>query len=220
MQGSVDHEGSLNGRFNYGWSPSDVTKVQVSLGSSPASPSIVQFEHDRHGRDYTLSFKACNPSPADLTGIYGASYLQSVSPSLALGLECVLRRLGSNVEEAGLSYIVKWTGAKKDWTATCQFQASEGTLQSTYHQKLGERVEAAAELVLVPSLVPAERKALATVGAKYDFRAATFRAQVDHRGRISALLEQRLTGNFAVIVGGEIDHYNVRFPPTPFLFSV
>jgi mitochondrial import receptor subunit TOM40 len=213
MQGSVDHEGSLNGRFNYGWTPSDITKVQASLSASPASPSIVQIEHDRHGRDYTLSLKAYNPSPVDLTGIFGASYLQSVSPNLALGLECILQRPLPNVEEAALSYAAKWTGAKKDWTATAQFQASQGIFQSTYYQKLGERVEAAAELMFVPSLVPAERKALGTVGAKYDFRAATFRAQLDSRGRISALLEQRLTGNFAVLVGGEIDHFNVRPPP-------
>jgi mitochondrial import receptor subunit TOM40 len=218
MQGSVDHEGSLNGRFNYGWSASDITKIQAQISPSPASPSIVQIEHDRHGRDYALSFKAYNPTP-ELTGIYGASYLQSVSPNFALGLECLLQRPLPNVQEAALGYLAKWTGAKKDWTATAQFQPSQGIVQSTYHQKLGERVEAAAELMLVPSLVPAERKALGTVGAKYDFRAATFRAQLDSRGRISALLEQRLTGNFAVLMGGEIDHWNVSNQTWPSLLT-
>lgn len=31
MQGSIDHEGALNGRFNYGWSDSDITKVQANV---------------------------------------------------------------------------------------------------------------------------------------------------------------------------------------------
>lgn len=34
MQGSIDHEGALNGRFNYGWSDSDITKVQANVGVS------------------------------------------------------------------------------------------------------------------------------------------------------------------------------------------
>jgi mitochondrial import receptor subunit TOM40 len=33
MQGGVDHEGSLNGRFNYGWSDSDTTKIQANVRS-------------------------------------------------------------------------------------------------------------------------------------------------------------------------------------------
>ena len=31
MQGGVDHEGSLNGRFNYGWSDRDTTKIQANV---------------------------------------------------------------------------------------------------------------------------------------------------------------------------------------------
>lgn len=31
MQGQVDHEGAINARFNYGWTPSDTTKIQASV---------------------------------------------------------------------------------------------------------------------------------------------------------------------------------------------
>lgn len=34
MQGSIDHEGALNGRFNYGWTDSDITKVQANVSRS------------------------------------------------------------------------------------------------------------------------------------------------------------------------------------------
>lgn len=31
MQGGVDHEGNVNGRFNHGWSEKNVTKVQAQV---------------------------------------------------------------------------------------------------------------------------------------------------------------------------------------------
>ena len=36
---------------------------------------------------------------------------------------------------------------------------------------------------------------------------ATFRAQLDPTGKVSALLEQRIAPTFAVLVSGEIDHF-------------
>ncbi len=58
-------------------------------------------------------------------------------------------------------------------------------------------------------LGPAKREAVATLGAKYDFRMATFRGQVDSNGKVGMLLEQRFTPAFAFMVGGEIDHAKV-----------
>ena len=31
MQGSVDHEGNITSRFNYGWTPANVTKMQAQV---------------------------------------------------------------------------------------------------------------------------------------------------------------------------------------------
>ena len=54
-----------------------------------------------------------------------------------------------------------------------------------------------------------KRDAVATVGAKYDLRMSTFRAQLDSTGKVSAMLEQRFAPTFAFLVGGEIDHFKV-----------
>jgi hypothetical protein len=32
MQGGVDHDGNLNARFHQGWTASNLTKVQLSVG--------------------------------------------------------------------------------------------------------------------------------------------------------------------------------------------
>ena len=49
-----------------------------------------------------------------------------------------------------------------------------------------------------------------TVGAKYDFRASTFRAQVDSTGKLSCLLEKRVLPPIQLVFAGEMDHFKVR----------
>ncbi|KAG0664613.1 translocase of outer mitochondrial membrane [Rhodotorula mucilaginosa] len=214
MQGMVDNEGGVTGRFNYGWSPKNTTKMSVQLAASAASPSMFALEHDRVGKDYTLSLKSYNPSPADFTGSYMAAYLQSLTPHFAVGVETLYQRPTPDMEDCSIGYMAKWHDVKKDeggnplkdsWIATAQVM-SQGIWQATYWKKLAERIDAGVDLVVVPALNPRERKAVATVGAKYDFRMSTFRGQVDSTGKVSALLEQRLSPAFALGLAGEIDH--------------
>lgn len=190
---------------------------------------MLSVEHDRAGKDYTVNLKAYNPSAGDLTGTYLASYLQSVTPHLALGVEAVLQRPTPEMRDLSLGYMAKYaslqpapdgnpSGGKDSWIATAQI-LTQGVWQGTYYQKLADRVEAGVELVIVPAPNPRERKAMATLGLKYDFRMATFRGQVDSTGKVSALLEQRLSPAFAFLVAGEMDHFKVSSPSLPPSFS-
>jgi mitochondrial import receptor subunit TOM40 len=167
---------------------------------------MIQLEHDYQGRDFNLNFKGINPSPTDFTGVYIGSYLQSVTKNLALGVESLWQRPNPQVSEISASYLAKYTSSDKNWIATAQLQPA-GVLQATYWQKLSEKVEVAADLQLIAA--PARHDAIATIGAKYDLRLATFRAQLDSTGKVSALLEQRFTPTFAFMVSGEIDHFKV-----------
>jgi mitochondrial import receptor subunit TOM40 len=168
---------------------------------------MLQIEHDYQGTDYNLNAKALNIWPADLTGIYIGSYLQSFTKNLALGIEGFYQRQAPDMTELTASYLVKYTSNNKDWIATAQLQPS-GILQSTYWQKLSEKVEVAADLQVIAT--PIRRDAIATLGAKYDLRMSTFRAQVDSSGKVSALLEQRFAPSLAFLLSGEIDHFKVR----------
>lgn len=167
---------------------------------------MIQLEHDFQGSDFSANFKAINPSPRDLTGIYVGSYLQSVTKNLAVGVETLYQRPTPQQGEASTSYLAKLTGTDRSWIATAQLQPS-GVLTATYWQKLSEKVEVAADVQVLAA--PQRRDAIATLGAKYDFRVATFRAQVDSTGKVSALLEQRFVPAFAFLVAGEIDHFKV-----------
>jgi mitochondrial import receptor subunit TOM40 len=167
---------------------------------------MLQLEQDYQGRDYSLNFKAMNPNPSDLTGVYIGSYFQSLTKNFALGFETLYQRPTPDMAETTTSYIAKYTGAKKDWIATAQVQPA-GIIQASYWQKLSEKVDVAADLQLIAA--PSRRDAIATLGAKYDLRMATFRAQVDSTGKVAALLEQRFTPVFAFLISGEIDHFKV-----------
>jgi len=203
LQGNVDHEGNVSGRFQQSWSPSNTSKMQAQLGMQ-AGQTMVQLEHDYSGLDYTLNAKIINPSPMDGSGIYVGSYLQSVSKKLALGIETLYQRAALDQTEMSSSYLAKLTGADGKWIATAQFQPI-GVLQATYWHKLSEKVEAAADLQVIAA--PMRRDAIGTIGTKYDLRMSTFRAQLDSTGKVSALLEQRFAPSFAFTVAGEIDHF-------------
>ena len=94
------------------------------------------------------------------------------------------------------------------WIATAQFQPL-GLLQASYYHKLSSQVEVAADLQLIAA--PMKRDAVATIGAKWELRMATFRAQLDSGGKVSAALEQRFAPNFAFLFTGEIDHFKVSW---------
>ncbi|KAG5342756.1 hypothetical protein C0989_008706 [Termitomyces sp. Mn162] len=203
LQGGVDHEGNVNARYNQGWSEKNVSKMQAQF-SSQATQNMIQLEHEYQGQDFSLNAKAINPWPTDMTGIFVGSYLQSFTKNIALGFETLFQRPSPDTSELTTSYLAKYTSTDKNSIATAQIQAA-GVLQATYWQKLSDKVEVAADLQLIAT--PARRDALATLGAKYDLRLSTFRAQIDSTGKVSALLEQRFAPAFAFLVSGEIDHF-------------
>jgi mitochondrial import receptor subunit TOM40 len=194
---------------------------------------MIQIEHDHLGPHYSLSLKTMNPGVIDATGIHFVSLLHSISPRLSLGFETIIQHPQPQILETSTSYLAKLTslpnplaalapsalGAPStpfipSWVATAQLQAS-GNIQTTYHQRLSDKVDVALDLqtVIQPASMmgPAKREAIATLGAKYDFRMASFRGQVDSAGKIGMLLEQRFTPAFAFLVSGEIDHAKVSY---------
>ncbi|KAF3935583.1 hypothetical protein ABW19_dt0203617 [Dactylella cylindrospora] len=208
LQANLDNEGQLSARFNYRWTSKMVTRsnVQVVPGSAQA---MLQLDQDYVGKDFTASLKSINPNVLDggLTGIFIAQYLQSVTKSLALGLEAVWQRQSMAASpEAVISYAARYQGA--GWVASAGLQAS-GVLQLTYWRKLAERVEAGVDtqLKLADAGPYPKGEGITTIGAKYDFRHSSLRAQVDTAGKLSCLLERRVAPMVSLTFSGEMDHF-------------
>lgn len=216
MQGNVDNEGQISTRFNYRWSPALVTKTAVQIAPNQA---MLQFDNEYIGDDFTASLKTLNPSIIDggLTGIFIGQYLQSVTPSLALGLEAIWQRAALNQgPETNISYCGKYKGS--DWIASATL-GTGGMFNTSYWRKLTDKVEAGVDLNLQfvgmgPGGLmggPVRKEGITTVGVKYDFTMSTFRAQVDSTGKLSCLLEKRVAPPVQLTFAAEMDQFKVSF---------
>ncbi|CAJ0752113.1 17817_t:CDS:2 [Entrophospora sp. SA101] len=159
--------------------------------------SMLQLEQDYQGSDYSVNCKTINPSPVEQTGIFVMSYFQSVTQKLAMGVETVYQKPTPDIEETSKSLVLKYSG--NDYVTTVQWQ-EVGALQASYYQKINEKVDFGTELQII--LAAGRREA----GGKFDFRAATFRGQVDTTGRVSAVIEQKIVPGFSFLVTGDIEH--------------
>lgn len=217
MQGNLDNDGQLTARANYRWNRSFVTRtnVQIALGPNPAMLSV---DNDYTGQDFTASLKSINPSIIEgaLTGVFVGSYLQSLTPRLAVGLEAMWQRVAvQSGPETAISYCAKYKGS--DWIASAQVQ-EQGALSTSYWRRLTDKVEAGVDLNLqfTPGMgqggllgAGARKEGTSTLGAKYDFRNSSFRAQIDSSGRLSCLLEKRILPPVQLTFAGEMDHFKV-----------
>ena len=217
MQGNIDNEGSLSARTNYSWNNSLITKTDAQI--QPGGPAMLQVDNEFKGNDFTAGLKAVNPSIIEggLTGIFIGSYLQSLTPSLAVGLEAVWSRAALNaLPEAAVSYCAKYHGL--NWIASAQLQP-QGAVSTSYWRKLTDRVEAGVDLNL--QIAPGmggqaglmgngtRKEGTSTLGAKYQFTNSTFRTQVDSSGKLSCLLEKRVLPAVQLTFAGEMDHFKV-----------
>ncbi|KKZ64649.1 mitochondrial import receptor subunit TOM40 [[Emmonsia] crescens] len=210
LQGNLGSDGALAAVANYRWNSAWVTKTNTQIMPGSAQ-GLIQIDNDYTGADFSASLKAFNPSflEGGITGIFVGSYLQSVTPSLALGLEAMWQRQGLSVPpETALSYCAKYKG--DDWIASAQLQA-QGAINASYWKKLSDKVEAGVDMNLQFAPSPSglmgdiRKEGTTTIGAKYEFRASTFRAQIDSAGKLSCLLEKRVAMPISLTFAGEID---------------
>lgn len=166
---------------------------------------MLQIEQDYNGKDFNLNLKGVNPSPTEGTGIFITSYLQSITPNLALGAEAVHQRPTPQSAETTYSYVAKYTGP--DYIATATYQGF-GALQASYYLRYSEKVDFGTEIQLVTA--GGRRDAVATVGGKFEFRRSTFRGQVDTTGKVAAVLEEKIVPGFSFLISGEMDHGKVK----------
>jgi len=213
MQAAFSNDKSVTAWGNYRWTPQLSTKTQTQIAPGQGQ-TMVQFDNEYTGSDFSASLKAISPSILEggLTGIFIGSYLQSVTPSLSLGFEGVYQRAGLNARpETAMSYCGRYKGT--DWIASAQYLA-QGSMGVSYWKKLTDKVEAGVDCQLQFAPGPGggggmfggiRRDGTTTVGVKYDFRMATYRAQVDSAGKIGVVLEKRVAPPVTLTFAGEID---------------
>jgi mitochondrial import receptor subunit TOM40 len=216
MQGAYSSDGSVTAWGNLRWSDKFITKTQTSIDPSQGN-AMVQFDNEYTGDDFSLSVKALTPSIMEggLTGIFIGSYLQAITPRLALGVEGVYQRPSLGVKpETAASYSARYKG--DDWVASGQLLAA-GQMSASYWRKLTEKVEAGVDcsLQFSPGMgggmfgMP-QKEGTTTLGVKYNFMASVYRAQIDSAGKIGVVLERRVAPPVSLTFAAEIDQVKVR----------
>lgn len=216
LQGNLDNELQFSGRFNWRWTQALVSKSSVQLTSQG---NMVSLENDYTGSDFSASLKAVNPSLLDggITGMIMASYLQAVTPRLSLGIDAFWTRPAmAYPPELNVSYAARYKAA--DWMACGQIIPDRGVLEASYWRRLSEKVETGINCNLAFAGVGPggpmggmgmQKEGSVTIGAKYDFRSSSFRAQIDNQGKVACLLEKMIAQPIRVSFSGEIDHKQV-----------
>ncbi|KAF2733861.1 hypothetical protein EJ04DRAFT_438245 [Polyplosphaeria fusca] len=210
LQANIDNDLSFSGRFNWRWTNALVTKTSVQLTSQG---NMVSFENDYTGADFTASLKAINPSILDggVTGMIMGSYLQAITPRLSLGIDTFWNRpTMSYGPDLNISYAARYRAP--DWAASAQFLAAGG-IEASYWRRISEKIETGINLNLqFAGIGPngpmgaMKKEGTVTIGAKYDFRASSFRAQIDNQGKVGCLLEKIVAPPIRLTFSGEIDH--------------
>lgn len=219
LQGNIDNDLSFSGRVNYGWNKANISKATVQIANG--QPFMCQLEHDYVASDYSINLKSLNPSFLDgcFTGVATGSILQSLTPRFSLGLEAMYSKQAFQTPpDSSLSYFARYNAG--DWVASTQVLASQGSLIASFWRKVTDKVEAGIETQISAGMNPITDPLLGgaigykpvvegqtTIGAKYEYRAAIFRGQIDSNGKIATFLEKRIVPQASVLFSGEIDQF-------------
>lgn len=201
MHGLIDTNGIFQGKYHYNLSKAFSLRLQSQISKQPGQ-SMIQTEADYQGPDYSLNVKAINPDATTQTGIFTASFLQSLTKHFALGAEIVTQKMGVKEPfETGFSLGAKYSTPESVSTLNIQQLAA---IQASYFHRVSQSVELGAELQSL--LVGPRKDALCTIAAKFDYKQALIRTQFDSSGKVGLLYEEKIFPGFSLLLAGEIDH--------------
>ncbi|KAI5959771.1 TOM40 [Candida pseudojiufengensis] len=216
LQGNIDNDYNFSGRINYGWDKFNISKITLQLAQT--QPSMVQLEQDYQGNDFSINLKTLNPNFIydGFSGVAVASLLQSLTPKFALGLEAMYSKQPLAPPDTAVSYVARYNNNGK-WIASAQVQA-QGALIASFWRKVSDKVEAGLETQIAATMKQVADPLMGvgfepviegttTIGAKYEYRTAVFRGQLDSKGKVSAFLEKRILPTVSVLFSGEIDQF-------------
>ncbi|XP_047311892.1 mitochondrial import receptor subunit TOM40-1-like [Impatiens glandulifera] len=182
-------DGRVNARLKCDLSENLSLKANGQLTNEPHM-SHGMFNFDYKGSDYRAQFQFGNGA------LFGANYIQSVTPHLSLGGEVFW---AGQHRKSGLGYAARYNTNKM--VATGQV-ASTGLVALSYVQKVSDKVSLASDFMYNYM----SKDVTASFGYDYILRQCRLRGKIDSQGCIAAYLEERLNMGLNFILSAELDH--------------
>ncbi|KAJ4973359.1 hypothetical protein NE237_006533 [Protea cynaroides] len=187
--GRIMMDGRLTARMKCDLTDNLTLKANAQLTNEPhMSHGMANFDYK--GKDYRTQFQLGNGA------LFGASYIQSVTPHLSLGSEVFW---AGQHRKSGIGFAARYNTDKM--VATGQV-ASTGMVALSYVQKVSEKVSLATDFMYNYM----SRDATASFGYDYILRQCRLRGKIDSNGCTAAFLEERLNMGLNFILSAEIDH--------------
>ncbi|KAK2966586.1 hypothetical protein RJ640_025271 [Escallonia rubra] len=189
--GRILTDGRLNARLKCDLSENLTLKANAQLTNEPhMSHGMANFDYK--GSDFRTQLQLGNGA------LFGGSYIQSVTPHLALGGEVFW---AGQHRKSGIGYAARYNTDKM--VATGQV-ASTGMVALSYVQKVSEKVSLASDFMFNYM----SRDVTASLGYDYILRQCRLRGKIDSNGCTAAFLEERLNMGLNFILSAELTSAN------------
>lgn len=187
----IDHNGRLTGRYQHQLTPSLALRSMASVSPEHSQDSL-QLDLDIKGQSSMTGLRYMSG------GVTMATYMQSISPYLALGSEFFYHH-GRCI--TGLHGALKYGSASSDRVFAAK-AGSFGNVELTYAHKVNEKVAFATEMQYYHG-----QMCSFGVGAEFRLRQATYKGLVTSDCTVCATLEEKVVPGIAnFILSGQINH--------------
>eukprot|EP00474_Spongospora_subterranea_P009401 CRZ09859.1 hypothetical protein [Spongospora subterranea] len=198
LMSQLDTNGILNGRYHHQFGSSLLTKLQFAVApSSKRQVDMVLGEVDYVDSDFSANLKVSHD------GMIVASYLQSITPTISTGVECLVQ---TSELVAHSRYVARYDSKLGGDNVNVSL-LDQGTVHVSYAHRVSPRLTLASEFKFDPNT----RESNAKVGWKWSLRQSQLRATIDTNGVVCASMDEAITPIIRLSLNGEIDHSSQQY---------
>ncbi|KZC05079.1 Mitochondrial import receptor subunit TOM40 like protein 1, partial [Dufourea novaeangliae] len=204
LMGDIDPSGNLNANVmhQFGQRLRGTLATQVQKSKFTA----VQLTTDYRGDSYTVSLTLGNPDIINGSGVFVMHYLQSVTPSIALGGEFAYQR----GLPGGQIAVVSAAGRYTNGDSTITGSLGMNSCHVCFHQKASQQLQVGVELEINSRI----QESTGTIAYQVDLPKAdlVFKGSVDTNWTVSAVLEKKLQPlPLSFALSGAMNHSKQHF---------
>ncbi|XP_076752938.1 mitochondrial import receptor subunit TOM40 homolog 1 [Xylocopa sonorina] len=206
LLGDIDPSGNLNANIIHQFGQRLRGKLATQVQKSKFT--AVQMTTDYRGDAYTVSLTLGNPDILNDSGVFVMHYLQSITPSVALGGELAYQR-GPAVPGGHIT-VLSAAGRYTNGDSTISGSLGLSGCHLCFHQKASQQLQVGVELEINSRI----QEATGTIAYQIDLPKADliYRGSVDTNWTVGAVLEKKLQPlPFTFALSGMINHSKQQF---------